>query len=225
MSLPTTGAGRLVIIDDVDLLETDPVTGKQTGLARTVRKALRAMLGSEVPFSVIGATALAVRGLPRMSRDLDLVVLIDDADAAIDALQGAGLTAATPTHDGDDPESMVVFVDPATNVEVDLLVASGDPEATVIDQARPALVFGASAPVASLEHLLLLYLYSNQPKHLGDFASIVQSGRADLKETERTLALMHPEMLPEWRRRVEQAQSPPPAPPRPPRRPRRQPPG
>lgn len=218
MSLPTTWAGRLVIIEVVDLLETDPVTGKQTGLARTVRKALRAMLGSEVPFSVIGATALAVRGLPRMSRDLDLVVLIDDADAAIDALQAAGLTAATPTHDGS-------FVDPATHVEVDLLVASGDPEATVIDQARPALVFGASAPVASLEHLLLLYLYSTQPKHLGDFASIVQSGRADLKETERTLALMHPETLPEWRRRVEQAQSPPPAPPRPPRRPRRQPPG
>lgn len=118
-----------------------------------------------------------------------------------------------------------MFVDPVTDVEVDLLVASGDPEATVVDQARPALVFGSSAPVASLEHLLLLYLYSNQPKHLGDFASIVQSGRADLKLAERTLALMHREMLPEWRRRVKQAQAPAPAPPRPPaRRARRRPP-
>jgi hypothetical protein len=212
----------------VDLLETDPVTGKRTGLARTVRKALGALeatTAADVPYSVIGATALAVRGLPRMSRALDLVVLIDDANAVIDALRDAGLQATTPTHDGDEPEAMIVFGDPVTDVEVDLLVASGDPEATVVDQARPALVFGASAPVASLEHLLLLYLYSNQPKHLGDFASIVQSGRADLKLAERTLALMHREMLPEWRRRVKQAQAPAPAPPRPPaRRARRRPP-
>lgn len=80
-------------------------------------------------------------------------------------------------------------------------------------------MFGASAPVESLEHLLLPF-HSNQPEHLGDFASIVQSGRADLKLAERTLALMHPEMLAGWRRRVAQARAPAPAPPRPPRRPR-----
>lgn len=203
----------------MDLLETDPVTGKRTGLARTVRKALRAMRASCVPFSVIGATALAVRGLPRMSRDLDLVVLVDDADVAIDALRDAGLRASTPTHDDEGaPELMIVFVDPATGVEVDLLVAAGDPEATVIGEAQPTAVFGAAAPVASLEHLLLLYLYSNQPRHLGDFASIVQSGRADLKKAERSLALMHPEMLTTYRRRVKEARTPPPAPPRPPAR-------
>ena len=49
------------------------MTGKKTGLARTIRKALKAVRSSKVRFSVIGATALAVRGLPRMSRDLDLV--------------------------------------------------------------------------------------------------------------------------------------------------------
>jgi hypothetical protein len=207
----------------VDLLETDPVTGKKTGLARTVRKALKAMRASGVPFSVIDATALAVRGLPRMSRDLDLVVLLDDADPAFGALEASGLRATTPTHDDEGcPEAMVVFVDPATDVEVDLLVASGDPEATVIAEATSTSVFGAPAPVASLEHLLLLYLYSNQPKHLGDFASIVQSGRVDLKRVERALTLMHREMLPALRRRVKQALAPPPPPPRPgSRRPKR----
>ncbi len=84
----------------MDLLETDPVTGKRTGLARTVRKALKAMKAADVPYSVIGATALAVRGLSRMSRDLDLVVLVDDANAAIDALRDAGLEATTPTDVG-----------------------------------------------------------------------------------------------------------------------------
>jgi hypothetical protein len=170
---------------------------------------------AKIPYCVIGATALAVRGLPRMSRDLDLGVLIDDAPAAWQALRKAGLRTATPTGTVEDPEPMVVFVDQRTGVEVDLLVAAGDPEATAIDRARRTSVFGVTSPVARLEHLLLMYLYSNQPKHIGDFATVVQSGLADLTAAEKTLALMHPEMLGEWKRRVREAKSPPPAPRRP----------
>lgn len=199
---------------------TDPVTGKNTGLAKTVQRVLAAMAAARVPHCVIGAAALAARGLPRMTRDLDLTVFVDDAPRAIAALRGAGLRATTPTGSDDEPEPMIVFVDKSTGVEIDLLVASGDPEATVIDQARRARLFGVSAPVASLEHLLLLYLYSNQPKHLGDFAAIVQSGRADLAKAERLLAEMHAEMLPDWRARVKEAQSPAAPPRRPPPKPR-----
>ena len=199
----------------VDLLELDPVTGARTGLDATVRRALTALKGSGAPFCVVGATALAVRGLPRMTRDLDVVVMIDDAATAIESLRSAGLRAVTPLGTAEEPEPMIVFVDPATAVDVDLLVAAGDPEATALDEARPATVFGVEAPVATLESLLLLYLYSNQPKHLGDFAAIVTSGRADLGVAERTLADIHPEMLDEWRRRVRLSQQPPPAPPRP----------
>ena len=205
----------------MDLLVTDPVTGRNTGLARTVRKALGAMERARVPYCVVGATALAVRGLPRMTRDLDLVVMVDDAKRAISALEGAKLSPETPVGLPGDPEPMIVFVDRATAVEVDLLVAAGEPEATVCDEAPRASVFGTEAPVATLEHLLLLYLYSNQPKHLGDFAAIVQSERADLGLAERKLADMHPEMLAEWKRRVEAALRPPPAPARPAPRKRR----
>jgi len=45
---------------------------------------------------------------------------------------------------------MVVFVDSKTGVEVDLLVAAGDPEAAIIDEASSASVFGVKAPVASV---------------------------------------------------------------------------
>ncbi len=93
--------------------------------------------------------------------------------------------------------------------------AAGDPERTVIREARRAMVFGTRAPVASLEHLLLWYLYSNQPRHLGDFASIVQSGKADLDEAERMLREMHREMVPDWKRRVKRVLAPPPPPSRP----------
>jgi hypothetical protein len=79
-------------------------------------------------------------------------------------------------------------------------------------------VFGVRAPVATLEHLLLLYLYSNQPKHLGDFARIVTETRVDLGAVERYLSEVHPEMLPELLERVKQSREPKPAPPKPMRR-------
>lgn len=114
-----------------------------------------------MPYAVVGATALAVRGLPRMTRDLDVVVVIDEATRAIQALEAGKLKAVTPKGAPGEPEPMIVFVDPETRVEVDLLLAAGDPEATVCEEAPRARVFGVEAPVATLEHLLLLYLYSN----------------------------------------------------------------
>ena len=93
----------------MDLLVTDPTSGKRTGLAMTVRRALRALGKTGVPHCVIGATALAVRGLPRMTRDLDVAVLIDDAPRAWEAFARAALRA---TGSPDDPEPMVFFTDP-----------------------------------------------------------------------------------------------------------------
>jgi hypothetical protein len=71
------------MLGGVDLLVTDVMTGRTTGLARTVRWALASLAKAEIPHCVIGATALAVRGLPRMTRDLDVAVMIDDADRGV----------------------------------------------------------------------------------------------------------------------------------------------
>ncbi len=102
--------------------------------------------------------------------------------------------------------------------EVDVRVAAAEPESTVVAEAKEAEVFGVLAPVATLEHLLLMYLYSNQPKHLGDFARIVTETPADLACVERYLADVHPEMLGVLKERVHLARNPPAPPPRPKRR-------
>lgn len=193
------------------------VTGRRTGFAAVVRRALRALAGADVPHAVIGATALAVRGLPRMTRDLDVVVVREDAFDALEALEAAGFRSVTPVVRGDEPEPMYVL-ERRGGGEVDLLVAAAEPESTVVAEAKHADVFGVRAPVASLEHLLLMYLYSNQPKHLGDFARIVAESPVNLVEVERYLADVHPEMLPVLKERVQYARNPPAPPPRPKRR-------
>lgn len=70
MALPagvcgTHRAGLAATLGDVGLLVTDVMTGRTTGLARTVRRALASLARAEIPHCVIGATALAVRGLPQ----------------------------------------------------------------------------------------------------------------------------------------------------------------
>jgi hypothetical protein len=194
-----------------DILEVDVVTGKKTGLARAATRALNALKNAGVSHAVIGATALAVRGFPRMTRDLDVVVPLEDAYQALDALEAAGFNSLTPIHRSGDPEPMYVLESKEGGIDVDLLVAAGEPESTVIAEASGADVFGVTAPVASLEHLLLMYLYSNELRHLGDFARIVTSGQADLNTVETYLLDVHPT----FRGRVEQALHPPPPFPRP----------
>jgi hypothetical protein len=53
----------------VEILELDPVTGRKTPLAALVRRALTALNEANIPYAVIGATALAVRGLHAGGRD------------------------------------------------------------------------------------------------------------------------------------------------------------
>jgi hypothetical protein len=153
-----------------------------------------------------------------MTRDLDVVVRVEDAHHALDALQAAGFRSLTPVDHASDPEPMYVLESSEGGMDVDLLVAGGEPERTVIAEAPEATVFGTAAPVATLEHLLLMYLYSNEPRHLGDFARIVTSGQADLEQVRQYLSDVQPEMLPTFRDRVAQAVHPPPPFPRPPRR-------
>ena len=176
---------------DADLLEVNPVTGRRTGLAADARRALRALKLAAVPHAVIGAAALAARGLPRMTKDLDIAVLVEDAFRALDALRRAGFRSVTPINRAAEPDAMYVLRHGRAGGEV-VLVASGEPESTVVADAAPARVFGAAAPVATLEHLVLMYLYSNQPRHFGDLARIVTETNVELGAVERYLADVHP---------------------------------
>ena len=80
------------------------------------------------------------------------------------------------------------------------------------------------AGAAHLSHVarsktgVLMYLYSNQPRHLGDLARIVTETGVDLAAVEGYLSEVHPEMLSILRERVRMARYPAPRPPRPKRR-------
>ena len=200
----------------MEVVEVDVVTGKPTSLVDTVKRALTALNLTELPYAVIGATALGVRGLPRFTADLDLVVYREDAFEALDVLGAAGFSTSVDIDPEGEPEAPYVMR--RGKGSVDLLVASAEPESTVIAEATRTLVFGVDSPVATLEHLVLMYLYSNQPRHLGDLARIVVETDVDVSRVERYLADVHPEMLSVLSERVHAARHPAPGPQRPARR-------
>lgn len=213
MSIPFVSSHPAAEVVDLDVR-----TGVRTGLATLARKAIDCLNQAEIPYAVVGATALAVRGLPRHTQDLDVVVLAENAHDALRALGAVGFRSLTPVKLDEDPEPMYVLTRPRGKGEVDILVSWSEPESTIIAEAPRARVFGIEAPVATLEHLLLMLIYSNQPRHEGDFARIVTDTDVDLAWVDQYLSDVHPEMREVLHARVERARNPAPAPSKPPRR-------
>jgi hypothetical protein len=177
----------------VELADLDLVTGRRTGVPAAMRTALVSLRNAKIRYALVGAVALGVRGLPRMTRELEVIVSPESALAAHEALERNRRVVG----------------------KVDVVVAVAEPETTVLLEAAPERVLGVTVRVASLEHLLLMHLYSKQSEHIGDFARIVNESKVNLKRVEAWLKEEHPEMLSTFRRRVKDAQEPPEAPPRP----------
>lgn len=201
-----------------EIVDIDVKTGRRTGLASMARRALACLNDAEIPYAVVGAAALAVRGLPRNTQDLDVVVLGEDAHEALRVLGRAGFRSIVPVKADQEPEPMYALIPARGKGELDVLVGWSEPESTIVAEAPMATVFGVEAPVATLEHLLLMLLYSNQPRHEGDFARIVTEGGVDLGWVDSYLEEVHPEMREVLRARIDRARNPPPAPAKPPRR-------
>jgi hypothetical protein len=68
-------------------------------IVESLRKAAAALRGAEIDFVLGGSLACWARGGPEVSNDLDLLVRVRDADAALDALAAAGMRTERPPED------------------------------------------------------------------------------------------------------------------------------
>src|SRR5205807_8145894 len=68
-------------------------------IVETLRRAAAALRGSEVPFALGGGLACWARGGPESTNDLDLMVRPADAEAALGALERAGMRTERPPEE------------------------------------------------------------------------------------------------------------------------------
>lgn len=151
---------------------------------------LAALNAAQVDYVVVGGVAVVLRGHPRMTVDLDLVVDLrrDNLLRALEALAGLGLRPRLPVA----PES---FADEATredwvrhrNLIAFTLHDPADARREVDLFADPPIAFGElaaaadrldvggiSVPVASVAHLVDMKLLADRPQDRADIAALSQ---------------------------------------------------
>jgi hypothetical protein len=138
----------------------------------TLKRAAEALHRRRFPFLLGGSLAVWARGGPESCNDLDLMIRRDDADAALVALEEAGMRAERP------PEGWLLKAWDGA-VLVDLIF---DPKGLPIDdatfeRAEPVSVFGLEIQAMTLDDVLITKLRALQEHNL-DYDPLLQMTRA-----------------------------------------------
>jgi hypothetical protein len=129
-----------------------------------------------IPHALIGAGALAVHGVLRVSDDLDL--LVTDRSVLLPATWGgvvaAGATVEPRAGDDDDPLAGVVRVSRAGVIPVDVVVGKFAWQRDLVARAQPRNVGAVLLPVVTPADFVLLKLHAGSAKDLHDIASLLE---------------------------------------------------
>jgi hypothetical protein len=143
-----------------------------TALEASLKKAIAAMREAGLPFLVGGSLASWARGGPESKHDLDLVVKPEDADAALKALEDAGMRPERP------PEEWLYKAWDG-EVLIDVIFAPRGLEVTdeLIDRGETVQTLGISMPLMAIEDMLATKLMALDQHDL-DYSSVLQIARA-----------------------------------------------
>jgi predicted nucleotidyltransferase len=149
-----------------------PLREEHAKLTRTAKKASGILKDAGVPFVLAGGLASWARGGPQTDHDVDFFVKPDDADAALEALERAGMKTEKP------PERWLykAYDEDGTLVDVIFRPSGGPVTDEYFNHAEELEVMGAAMSVASLEDVMttkLLALNEQEP----DFRSVLEISR------------------------------------------------
>jgi hypothetical protein len=142
-----------------------------TALAQVVA----ALSAAGIECAVIGAMALAARGVARSTLDIDLLVLRSEA---LDRRTWAPLLEqSTPVEirygDASDPLEGLVRVRAPHGPSIDVIVGRGGWQHGVLERAEPLDFAGTRVRVATAADLVLLKLYAGGPSDLWDIEQLL----------------------------------------------------
>ena len=144
-------------------------------IRRTLADIATFLRDEKIPFAVIGGIAVTVRGDPRFTAAVDVVVGIevDRGIELLDATAASSFRALLP-----DAEEILTsaYILPLRHVEtgirVDVAIGLSGFERDMIERAEEIAFEGVSVPVASAEDLLLMKVLAGRPRDLEDAKGI-----------------------------------------------------
>jgi hypothetical protein len=143
----------------------------------SLKKGAAALRDAGLPFALAGSVACWARGAPQSRNDLDFLVRPEDAEAALEALVGAGMRPERP------PEGWLLKAwddaEDGSETLVDLIfgprgITSVD---DVLRRAELLPVAALDLPVVHLDDVMVMKLHAFD-EHACDYASILAIARA-----------------------------------------------
>jgi hypothetical protein len=163
----------------------------------------RVLDGLGVPYALIGAHAMAARGYPRSTIDVDFLTSDDRVlDRAVWAgLQLDGAVVEAHRGDADDPLGGVINILLADGTDVDVVVGRWKWEAQVIERAEALAIGGALVRVPRTSDLILLKLAAGGYLDVRDAAALLALGNRDalVAAVDAHIAEVVPDVRARWR--------------------------
>jgi len=134
---------------------------------------------------VFGAQAVAVRGAPRATQDVDVTVQVERGELArlVAALESEGLQHRYPEIAQKLLASgSVLPLVHVSGMEVDLVLAGSGLEALAIERATRVRMDGVDVPVAHATDLVVMKVLAGRGKDLEDVRGILAGGEVDLAD-------------------------------------------
>jgi predicted nucleotidyltransferase len=134
---------------------------------------------ANVPAAVIGGVAASLLGRPRVTKDVDLVALVDDDDVSRLLLIGRehGFEPRVADAIAFAKVSRVLLLKhEPSGIEIDLSLAILPFEREIIERAVERSVRGVSFRVATAEDIVVMKAIALRPRDIADIESILAAG-------------------------------------------------
>jgi hypothetical protein len=136
-------------------------------LRTTLADAVTLLSSRGISYALIGGLAASLRGQPRVTADVDMVIAVDVA-AALDLAATLGGSPFMPLFDDVTEVIQRAFILPlrhrATGVKVDLAIGLSGFERQVIARANVEALASQSVSVATAEDLVIMKVLAGRPQ-------------------------------------------------------------
>jgi hypothetical protein len=157
-----------------------------------------------IPFAVVGATAMAVHGVSRSTRDTDVLVASREClvPTTWEALAREGVSITVRSGDESDPLAGVVRLVAEEGLPLDVVIGRSRWQATILERATSAMIDDVVVPVARAADLILLKLFAGGPQDAWDVTLLLAGPDrlALIAEVEAALPVLPDDARQLWRR-------------------------
>ena len=133
-----------------------------------------------IRFALIGGLAVSLRGQPRMTVDVDLVILAD-IDQALRLAQELSSTPFEPLFPGVEEVVARSFILPlrhrSTGIRVDVAIGMSGFEQQAVSRATTVTIGDVRVPVVAVEDLLVMKALAGRPQDDQDIRGLVAAQR------------------------------------------------